>query len=184
MNRRWLLAGTVAVLLGAILYMFDHGRAASGLAAAYTVRDAGERALSEMASTRESSPPGAGNGEDPRSDRWAEASRKAAASIHAPILLGRRGVRAMEAAAKQYDDLIRRPPGAWLTLTREIADRRSRLDAAITTVETQLVSPATKEEMLALSRGDVARIRAAIAAAQPTPTPAPEPPPTTTAATP
>ena len=68
----------------------------------------------------------------------------------------------MNIAAKQYDELIRTPRGTWLTFTHEIADKRSRLDAAIIAVETQDVSAATREEMRALSQGDITRISTAI----------------------
>jgi hypothetical protein len=166
MNRRWLFTGTAAALLAMLVYMFDHGRAASGLAAAYTVRDAGERALGGMISERGSPGGSEAPAEGPRLDLWAEGSRKAAASIHTPIFLGRYRVRAMEIAAREYADLTRMPPGTWLTLTQESAERRSRLDSAIATVETQLVSASTREEMRALSQGEITRISVAIRNAQ------------------
>ena len=163
MSRKWLLLGA-AVLLLIIVYMVDHGRAASGLAAAYTVRDAGERSFGEMASGFSASGIAgvAGTSGNPEFALWTGRSKIAAASIHTPMFFGKDRVLAMNIAAKQYDELIRTPRGTWLTFTHEIADKRSRLDAAIIAVETQDVSAATREEMRALSETDITRISSAI----------------------
>jgi hypothetical protein len=140
-----LIFGALAGLL-LVIRVIDGGRASVSLKGAYTVKDAGERCFSALAASfSASSIDGVAStaASDPEFAVWAKMSQLAAASTKTPIFFGKDRVLAMAIAAKQYDELLRTPRGTWMTLTHEIADKRSRLDAAIIAVETEDVSAAT-----------------------------------------
>jgi hypothetical protein len=168
MNRKRLLLGGLALVLVLGVYLVDHVRAARTLGAAYTVRDAGERCFSELASGFSGSGISGVSAatENAEFAIWARMSKSAAEATRTPIFFCKDRVLAMSIAAKQYDELIRTPRGTWLTLTHEIADKRSRLDAAIIAVETEDVPSATKEKLRAESQREVVRTAKAIADAK------------------
>jgi hypothetical protein len=161
MNRKWLLLGGLALVLVLGVYLVDRGRASSSLRAAYTVREASERCFSSLAAGFERS--GISGVVDASLSTeefaiWARMSQKAAAATQTPIFFGKDRVLAVSIAAKQYDELIRTPRGTWLTLTHEIADKRSRLDAAIIAVETEDVWAGTVTNRRAESQMEIARV--------------------------
>jgi hypothetical protein len=150
-----LIFGALAGLL-LVIRVIDGRRTSVSLKGAYTVRDAGERCFSALAASfSASSIDGVAStaASDPEFAVWAKMSQLAAASTKTPIFFGKDRVLAMAIAAKQYDELLRTPRGTWMTLTHEIADKRSRLDAAIIAVETEDVSAATITNRRAESKG-------------------------------
>src|ERR1017187_9525874 len=160
MNRKWLLLGGLALVLVLGVYLVDHARASSSLRAAYTVRDAGEHCFSELASGFSGS--GASGvlaaTENGEFALWAGMSKSAAEATRTPIFFCKDRVLAMMIAAKQYDELVRTPRGTWLTFTHEIADKRSRLDAAIIAVEMEDVSSGSVTNRRAESKGEIVRV--------------------------
>lgn len=147
MRKTLLIFGALALagLSLLVIRVIDSGRASASLKGAYAVRDAGELCFSALAASfSESGIDGvASTAASPKFAVWAKMSQLAAASTQTPIFFGKDRVLAMAIAAKQYDELLRTPRGSWMTLTHEIADNRSRLDAAIIAVETEDVSAAT-----------------------------------------
>ena len=155
MRKILLVIGALAGLL-LVIRVIDGGRVSVSLKEAYTVRDAGERCFSALAASFSASGiDGVAStaASDPEFAAWAKMSQLAAASTKTPILFGKDRVLAMAIAAKQYDELLRTPRGTWMTLTHEIADKRSRLDAAIIAVETEDVSAATITNRRTESKG-------------------------------
>jgi hypothetical protein len=133
----------VVALLGIVgcINVIDGARAAANLRAAYIVREAGNRCFSALASGFSD-----GGGWDGATAAkgglefggWAQASNWAAErAAPTPMFFGRSRVLALSIAAKQYDGLVRNPRGTWITYTQEIAEVRSRLDAAIIAVESE-----------------------------------------------
>jgi hypothetical protein len=155
MRKTLLIFGALAALL-LVIRVIDGGRASVSLKGAYTVRDAGERCFSALAASFSASGiDGVAStaASDPEFAVWAKMTQLAAASTKTPIFFGKDRVLAMAIAAKQSDELLRTPRGTWMTLTHEIADKRSRLDAAIIAVETEDVSAATITNRRAESKG-------------------------------
>jgi hypothetical protein len=161
MRKSPLILGVLALAgLFLVIRVIDGGRASASLKGAYTVRDAGERCFSALAASFSASGiDGVSStaASDPDFALWAQMSRLAAASTKTPIFFGKDRVLAMAIAAKQYDELLRTPRGTWMTLTHEIADKRSRLDAAIIAVETEDLSAATITNRRAESQTEIAR---------------------------
>jgi hypothetical protein len=162
MRKSPLILGVLALAgLLPVIRVIDSVRASISLKGAYTVRDAGEQCFSALAASFN-----AGNinsvastaATDPEFAVWAKMSQLAAASTQTPIFFGKDRVLAMAIAAKQYDELLRTPRGTWMTLTHEIADKRSRLDAAIIAVETEDLSAATITKRRAESQTEIARV--------------------------
>ena len=168
MNRKWLLLGGLALVLVLGVYLVDRGRASSTLGEAYTVRDAGERCFSELASGFDGSGPSGVSAamENGEFALWAGMSKSAAEAARTPIFFGKDRVLALSIAAKQYDELVRVPRGTWLTLTHEIADKRSRLDAAIIAVEMEDVSSGSVASRRAESKAEIVRVARTILDAQ------------------
>jgi hypothetical protein len=169
MNRKWLLLGGLALVLVLGVYLVDRGRASSSLRAAYTVRDAGEHLFSELAPGFSSVPGISGVSaatESAEFATWAGMSRSAAEATRPPIFFGKDRVLALSIAAKQYDELVRAPRGTWLTFTHEIADKRSRLDAAIIAVEMEDVSSGSVTNRRAESKAEIVRVARTIFDAQ------------------
>jgi hypothetical protein len=176
MNRKWLLLGGPALVLVLGVYLVDRGRASSSLGAAYTVRDAGEHCFSELASGFNGSGPSGVSAatENGEFAIWAGMSKSAAEATRTPIFFGKDRVLALSIAAKQYDELVRTPRGTWLTLTHEIADKRSRLDAAIIAVEMEDVSSGSVTNGRAESKAEIVRVTRTILDAQEKPAKAEE----------
>src|ERR1039457_4945934 len=150
----------VALVLVLGIYLVDRGRASSTLGEAYTVRDAGERCFSELASGFDGSGPSRVSAatENGEFALWAGMSKSASEAARTPLFFGQDRVLALSLAAKQYDDLVRVPRGTWLTFTHEVADKRSRLDAAIIAVEMQDVSSGSVTNRRAESKAEIDRV--------------------------
>lgn len=160
MNRKWLVLGGLALMLVLGGYLIDRGRASSSLGAAYMIRAAGERCFSELASgfSRSGARGVSAATENAEFAIWARMSKSAADATQTPIFFGKDRVLALDIAAKQYDDLVRTPRGTWLTFTHEIADKRSRLDAAIIAVEIEDASSGSVTNRRAESKAEIDRV--------------------------
>jgi hypothetical protein len=147
MKRAWPLSTAVLALLAVALFIrsSDRNVASEALYRAYAVRIAGARGFSLMSGAFQT----AGidgvsiiSTNDPDFLIWAAMSKRAAATMPKPLFFGKDRLLALTVAARQLDELIRNPRGTWLTLTQEVADKRSRLEAAVITVETEDVPEA------------------------------------------
>jgi hypothetical protein len=147
------LAGIVVLGGVGLIHGVDGARAAAHLRAAYMVREAGGRCFSALASGF--SDGGGWDGANaakggPEFTGWAQVSNLAAeGAASTPMFFGRSRVLALSIMSKQYDRLVRNPRGTWITYTQEIAEARSRLDAAIIAVESKdfgSVAPARTTE--------------------------------------
>jgi translation initiation factor IF-1 len=141
------LAGIVGLGGVGLIHGVDGARAAAHLRAAYIVREAGGRCFSALASGFSD-----GGGWDGATAAkgglefagWAQVSNSTAErAASTPMFFGRSRVLALSIAVKQYDRLVRNPRGTWITYTKEIAEARSRLDAAIIAVESEDFGSAT-----------------------------------------
>jgi type II secretory pathway pseudopilin PulG len=140
MRKTLLILGALA--LAALLFVIrvsDKQRASSSLEAAYTARAAGELCFSSVAAGWEVAQwAGVGLYKDgPDFQEWARVAEIVDVQTNTPMLFGKSRVLTLNIAAKQYADLARKPTGTWVTYPQQMADLRSRLDAAILAVESE-----------------------------------------------
>jgi hypothetical protein len=168
MNRKWLLILLAGVLfLGiVVVHWVDRFRSASNLRVTYILRDTGDHCFSILSNGFEMAGwTGASmftEGLDFKT--WAKATEVSA--TQPPMLFGKDRGLALSIAAKQYAALAREPRGTWLTYTHEIAEARSRLDAAIIAVETEDVSSGAVTNRRAESKAEIVRVARTILDAQ------------------
>jgi hypothetical protein len=141
MRKTPLILGVLALagLLLVVIRVVDKQRACSSLQIAYTARSAGELCFSNLATGWEFGQwTGVGLFKDgPDFKAWARVAEIVDGQTNTPTLFGKSRVLALNIAAKQYADLARNPTGTWVTYTQQMADLRSRLDAAILAVESE-----------------------------------------------
>ena len=140
MRKTLLILGALALAgLLFVIRVIDRRRASSSLETAYTARAAGELCFSTVAAGWEVAHwVGVGLYRDGLDFKeWARVAEIADRQTNTPTLFGKSRVLALNIAAKQYADLARNPTGTWVTYTQQIAEFRSRLDAAILAVESE-----------------------------------------------
>jgi hypothetical protein len=140
MRKTLLIFGALALAsLFLVIRVSDKQRASSSLQTAYTARSAGELCFSNVATGWEF---GQWTGvnlfkDGPDFQEWARVAEIVDVQTNTPTLFGKSRVLALNIAAKQYADLARNPTGTWVTYTQQMAEHRSRLDAAILAVESE-----------------------------------------------